>query len=233
MGISGKRIQKNNNVNKITLSAPNVGAFLLAAAILLACGKQADNKPPRASDVLLQQFPLLEKMPDTLHFFTIQDDSTMLDIPDSVLVAALPDSIFDELHFETSEADFHPRFRFPLDALHDACVVYVDEFWFHRQSLLVFDKNKKRFVGAQELSQFFGGDGGQVSSESWMLPKQQGGLLYTKESWHTITLDEGDEPLERIEENAHLEKWSGTGFVPVPLQDSLAMQLAFPMKWEW
>jgi hypothetical protein len=118
-------------------------------------------------DPCFTRFPARPGWPDTLHFF-LTETPAGVPLSDTLLRTILDSAQFESLHYGTGEARFWALGQFPLTAGLSAGIVQTTEFWFGKQSLLVFDPRQPRCLAVVELAHFYGGDGGQTASESWL-----------------------------------------------------------------
>lgn len=167
---------------------------------------------------------------DTVHFF-LPDSAVGAPVPDSLLKLCLDSTQFNSLHYETGEARFYAVEKRALTGDTDACLLYTQEFWFGKLSLLFYDRPNRRFYGVQEVSSFYGGDGGQVAVESWLLSYTGVPHLYAKTAQHGFI--PGEEPKEYYDEAGALLRWDGRAFQPVVHPDSAAWLAKFRMEREF
>ncbi len=191
-----------------------------------------ETKRLSPSELLYSHFPEKIKLPDTLHFFNLEDEISN-PIADSILSNGLDKSISEQLDYQTGMAKYDPLFQFPLDEENAACILNMNESWFKKQSLLVYNKNKKTFTNSLSLSEFYGGDGGQIAIESWIFSEVGKKILYQKESSHYILIQEDGEPKEIVDKKSSVHNWDGNTFIKTEQKDSLALSESFKIKWEW
>ena len=211
--------------------------YLFLVLFIISCNKKASENPVveevSAQEHLLNIFPIVERRNDSLHFYNIADDIEK-SLADSIVENGLPESLFEEIGFQTGGAKYEAMMQFPLDENHVGCVLNINESWYKQQSLLVFDNSQKVFEKVINLSQFYGGDGGQIVVESWLYQDKEQNYLYQKESSHAMVMTEtSDEPEEFFSENSNLFLWNGKGFEKTEMADSVAMSKTFGLSWEW
>ena len=209
--------------------------FYFLAALLFVQLKCASPTPaPTSLTSYLASFPIRPDWPETLHFF-LADSLVGTPLSDTLLKAVLDSAQFESLHFGTGEARFSALGQFPLEEGFSAGVVQTEEFWFGKQSLLVFDIEKQKCLSVVELSHFYGGDGGQTASESWLFRGKSPLRLFVKTAEHGLTPpnDPADDLVEYLRESGQLFLWEAKQFRPVPNPDSLLFLEQFRMHQEW
>jgi CHAT domain-containing protein len=145
---------------------PRFGPILLLVFLFAACQQSpktpalyASFHPVNNSDTLRLELPSDEEpetpgdtIPNALFFSSL--DTTWLRAIEHIA--------------DSSEATVVGRGRFPLSDGFDACLVDLRQFWFKHQSLLVFDKNKNVFTDLVTVAEWYGGEGGQILTGSWL-----------------------------------------------------------------
>ena len=129
--------------------------------------------------LMLESFPIEERLEI---WAEIEPEKRL-----SVLLSLRHDpreTIIDAIEYGTGDAKYQAHQKFFLDENHLACIINGTESWFKNQSLLIFDKENKSFKDAMILSQFYGGDGGQIVTESWIYTENGKKHLYQIESSH-------------------------------------------------
>lgn len=215
-----------------TVIAPAIGLFL--ASILLVgaeCARLAPAKTP--FDQFQACFPTRTDWPDTLHCF-LQETPAGVAISDTLLKTVLDSAQFESLHFGTGEARYWALGQLPFEAGLSAFLLQTEEFWFGKQNLLVFDPRGQKCLTVVELSHFYGGDGGQTASESWLFRKKIPNELFYKTAEHWIAIsDTSDEPQEQLRENGQLYQWQDRQFLPIHNPDSSLFLQQFRMHRTW
>jgi hypothetical protein len=208
---------------------PTFAALLL---VQVCCTGPAPVQTPLQQ--LLSHFPARPGRPDTLHCF-LADSTGGIAISDTLLKTVLDSTQFESLHFDTGEARFWALGQILFADSLLAGLVQTEEFWFGKQSLLVFDLKQQKCLGMVELSHFYGGDGGQTASESWLFSGKNPPQLFVKTAQHGFIMADNPtgEPQEYLDESGQLLQWNATGFQPVPNPDSLLFLRRFSMNREW
>ncbi|MBK7407984.1 MAG: hypothetical protein IPJ40_07830 [Saprospirales bacterium] len=83
------------------------------------------------------------------------------------------------------------------DSTHRACWMQVEQFWWKFQYALIYDTQKGIFTSLQPLAEFYGGEGGQIASVSWVFDRNGDGDpdILTRASEHfleILNMDEGE-----------------------------------------
>ncbi|MBN8682462.1 MAG: hypothetical protein J0L99_07410 [Chitinophagales bacterium] len=207
--------------------------FLLACAAFLLVQATCVRPAQSPSGPVLSRFPELSNMPDTLHGF-LSDSTAGIALSDTLLKSALDSAQFASLHFDTGEAQFLALGQFPFAHGLRAALLRTEEFWFGKLSLLIFDPKQQKCLYVAELSHFYGGDGGQTASESWLFagPAPR---LFVKTADHGFTppKESDTEPQEYLHESGQLFAWAATRFQPVQNPDSLLFLQKFRMHRAW
>jgi hypothetical protein len=208
---------------------------LICSALFGICGFCGDTPtataPPIVSS-LTAQFAVSALPPDTLHFF-ISEAGDGPAIPDSLLKLSLDSAQFEQLHFGTGEAQFRQLGRYSFNETLDALLIGTEEFWFGKQTLVLTDKKTGKVAGLLEVSNFYGGDGGQTASESWWFRTSNPPRIYVKTAQHGFKMQPDGDPLEYYQEEGQLLEWQQNTFKPIPQPDSLVFLKNFPMYRVW
>lgn len=120
--------------------------------------------------------------------------------------------------------------RFPLDDQYDGLAVDISASWFRNQSLLIFDKQTTKVVDLVPISEFYGGDGGQILRKSWFIQTDGKKQLFVRDSQHTLNV-QTDEPTHSYENWVSLYQWQSNTFATMPIADSAALIRQFPVVW--
>lgn len=176
---------------------------------------------------------------DTLHVeISMTEDSaaTHDTIPNRVFFSLLPPGMLQEIDYvvDSSGAVVFGRYHFPLNDSIEAYWVETRYSWFHHHSLLVYDKHKKTFTGRVTLAEFYGGEGGQVLTGSWVFDFDGDGDpdIVRREIQHSV-VPYGDDVLERTEESASLLMWENGQFTDAQFQDIGELVRRFPISTFW
>lgn len=158
-------------------------------------------------------------------------------IPNQLFFTALDAALLREIDYvaDSAMAVVFGKQRFPIDDDFDACLVDIRQFWFQHQSLLLYDKQKRAFTGRVTVAEWYGGDGGQVLTGSWMLDRNGDGSkdLVRREIQHTLLPDENGDMRDITHESAMQLIWKESRFVEQPLSDTALVVKQFPIRSFW
>lgn len=208
--------------------------FLFASLLMFATGCSRSVQPQSAFAECLNRFPPRPDWPDTMHCF-LAETPAGLPISDTLLKTVLDSTQFESLHFGTGEARFWALGQFPFAEGLVAGLLRTEEFWFGKQSLLIFDLRHQKCLTVVELSHFYGGDGGQTASESWLFRGAMPPRLFVKNAEHWFALPDtpADEPQEHLQESGQLYQWDTNRFRALPNPDSLPFLRQYTMHRTW
>lgn len=206
----------------------------LAFLVLIGCRTQVLQPAP----VLLNYFTPTAAA-DTLRFEIDSGDEAPVPadtIPNSLFFTALPPAWLQEIDYlaDSAQATVLGRQRFPLDDSTDICLVDIRQFWFKHLSVLLYDRQQQHFTARITVAEWYGGDGGQALTGSWLLDVDNDGDkdLLRREIDHTL-IPEGDSAREVFHESALLLAWKGGRFVEQPISDTALIVKQFPIKSMW
>jgi hypothetical protein len=212
--------------------------FLNVVTALFGLAACQPSKPAPALDLLPYFQPA--QAGDTLRFLVAGEgerDTMPCDtIPNSLFFTVLDSVLLHEINYiaDSSEALVLGRQRFTLNDTIDICLVDIRQSWFQHQSLLLFDKSRQAVTGRVTVAEWYGGDGGQILTGSWMLDLDGDGHkdLIRREIGHSLLIREND-TRDTIYESAALLRWSGGRFVDSPLPDTSLVVKQFPIPSFW
>ena len=157
-------------------------------------------------------------------------------IPNSLFFTVLDSVLLSEINYiaDSTDALVLGRQRFSLNDTTDLCLVDIRKSWFQHQSLLLFNKSRQAVTGRITVAEWYGGEGGQILTGSWMLDYDGDGHkdLIRREIGHSLLLMEND-ARDTIYESAALLRWSGGRFVESPLSDTALVVKQFPIPSFW
>jgi hypothetical protein len=220
---------------KITSTHMQNILFIVFAATFFAgtgCAPVSPRQTPLAQ--CLTHFPPRPGLPDTLHCF-LAESPEGAPLSDTLLKMVLDSAQFENLHFGTGDARFHALGQFPFAPDLQAGLVRTEEHWFGKQSLLIFDLRRQKCLAVVELAHFYGGDGGQTASESWLFRDGIAPRLFVKNAEHWITPpdDPAHEPQEYLREQGQLLQWKAGQFQRMTNPDSSLFMRQYRMRRTW
>lgn len=209
--------------------------FLFSAG--WSCHSGNRNSSPPHPLALLSYFTSISSS-DTIHF-SFGNDSLSPEaqkIPLSVLYEALDTVLHSEIGYapEGTEITALGHYLFPVDEYYDAALLEIQESWYEFKYLLLFSKTSNQFTDIIRVNEFYGGDGGQIRSESWLFFETAPKLL-TRFSEHYLDMSEigtGGDPTDLYTESVRLQEWQNDYFVEVPVRDSSRWVKDFVVEWE-
>lgn len=188
------------------------------------------KEPASAAEELYAIFKELAP-PDTLH---IDLDSLSSGIAHEVsfglLFAAIDSALLQSFIYEPDSigTGLQALWKLSLDEEHDLCILEMRQHWFQFRYGLVYAKASRQFIHLEPLAYFYGGEGGQLFSESWLLNRQ---ILISREIERTLrwTAEEAGE--ESIRSSLSATKWATSEFRQLPVPDSLYWAQQEPFLW--
>ncbi len=125
--------------------------------------------------------------------------------------------------------------RFPLSDEYEAYIIGATMSWYGNQSLLIVNKKYNYVTALIPVSQFYGGEGGQVLRNSWLFDYDGDGDkdLVIRDSAHALRVNEQGDEEETYDEYVSLYFWESKGFKPAAVNDSTALIQRFPVNWDW
>lgn len=215
---------------------PPLQLFVLFALFSAAACRQAVKIQEPALLSFFQTAPVA----DTLRFEVAEDGANAPvsgdTIPNSLFFTALPAGWLAEIDYiaDSSQALVLAKLRFPLDDSTDACLTDIRQFWFQHQSLLLYNKNRRAFTARVTVAEWYGGEGGQDLTGSWLTDYDgDGGKDLIRRLIQHSARPEGDTVREDFYESAEVFLWKNGQFVEEPIRDTAAVVKRFPIRWMW
>ncbi len=203
----------------------------MKTALILLIPLAACNPKKQAPPSFPDDFPLVTG--DTL-LFAVQEPREDT-LPAASFFAQVPDSLLRNINhiLETGDPLISHKRRFPLDENHDGLAVNINVFWFISQCILVWDKQTHQVTGLFPAAEFYGGEGGQVRRQSWLMNTPGGGKeLIVRDSQHALILNEtGDDATDVYDESVSRYRWQNGAFRQTAVADSAALIRRFGVDW--
>ena len=241
------RIKKTRTTNPVlsarvlyftTMPRTIIYLFLLVGSMSgSACIQNADPisqkklfgyfKPVTASDTLVFEVDLGDNVPTT------SGDT----IPNALFFSVLDSALLAEISHlaDSASAVVLARQRFPITDEVEACLVDIRQSWFQHQSLLLYNHQQCKFTNRVTVAKFFGGDGGQMLTGSWLFDYDRDGHkdLVCRVIEHILRPDDNGEAIDESFESAMLLAWRQDRFVEQPLSDTMLVVKRYPIRSFW
>lgn len=207
---------------------------LLLPFLLLKCTSPSDS--PNTKKELSDYFQKTI-LTDTMHFELQQEGEKQWTdtIPNSLLFAQIETHLMNGVEYFDNSGDLTVigRTRFPFTKNMEAYLVDMRQNWYRHLSLFIFDKTKQAFIDRKTVAEFYGGDGGQILTGSWLTDYDGDNDpdLIRHEIEHWIIVGD-DNPRDTTAQNATLLLWNGNKFSEEK-SDSTEMVKRFPIANWW
>lgn len=183
--------------------------------LLSACASEEVSLTPAQ-----ELYTTYEAMPpvDTLHI-GLDSITSGTAISFNSFLAAIDSNLLEDFIYEIDSIDgsLYALYKVSLGAKYDLCLLELRQHWFQFRYGLLFEKDRQSFTALQPLAYFYGGEGGQVFSESWLIHQE---TLITSEVERSIRWTPEGETQESIQTSLSAKRWSSARFRTVPVPDS-------------
>ncbi len=155
----------------------------------------------------------------------------------SVFTANVPPSLLQNIDYlmDAEGTTVVGLGRFSLNETFDAYLLGFSLYWFGGQALLVVQKKSNLPAALIPVSNFYGGDGGQVLRNTWFFDYDKDGKkdLLIRDSAHAFRINEEGKEEESYKEYVSLYLWESNGFKPTPIKNEQLLIQKFPVNWDW
>jgi hypothetical protein len=173
---------------------------------------------------------------DTLHIEVSTEQDRLNTIPNAIFFKAVPAALLQDISYiaDSSDALVLGRQYFPLNDSITAFWVEISHLWFQHHSFLLYNKRRQVFTDRITLAEWYGGDGGQILTGSWVFDYDGDGKkdILRRQIQHSIEFTEG-EPQEHTEELLTLLLWKKDRFVEKTVPDTAMILKRFPIRTLW
>ncbi|MBK8490857.1 MAG: hypothetical protein IPL49_08165 [Saprospirales bacterium] len=204
---------------------------------LLFFGMGCESQESSSSDTatLISYFKPIEPG-DTL-FIGLEDGWDGDTIPPQFVWAELDSVLLTELSPDPDSAAmiFTANGSWMQDSTHQLCLMNVAQSWWKFRVLLVYDQDRKAFTRSESVALFYGGDGGQIATSSFLFDQDGDGDrdLVVRTRDRSLRMGEEGDVNEVIEESVYLRDWAVGGFKDSPMQvDTVGLVAQFRVEWE-
>lgn len=206
----------------------------LLATVLIVPAFYLNSCQPLDPPVLIKHFTTIAPT-DTLHISPDNVEGERVQpIPLADFFASLDSSLIEEMIYppDTTEVELYGHWKAPINDQFEAYLMEVQQHWFVFKYLLVYSKAEQQFTSLLPVAHFYGGEGGQIRTESWLFDwkSKKTAKILTRESEHTLRMLE-DEVKDTYEESVMLQQWQQGQFQKMQVQDSNAWIEKFPVEW--
>jgi hypothetical protein len=175
---------------------------------------------------------------DTLHIEIIDETVGRQDtIPNSLFFSSIPSALLQQIDYlaDSSAALVLGRQKIQLDAHFSAYWVEIQQSWFKHNSLFLYDQSKQQFTDRITVAEWFGGDGGQILTGSWVFDYDGDGKkdIIVRDIQHSVIPTDDGDAVEKTHESASILLWKNGRFIDTPFQDTATLIRRFPIQSYW
>jgi len=210
-------------------------AFHIPIVILAIFACQARPEPPTPAQDLYANFqPVASSDTLLVGLDSVAGESSRA-IPADLFLAAIDSVLIAEMIYADT-FDFHGRayWKLGLDENFEACLIGIQQVWFHFKYLLIYSKPTESFVGLIPVAYLYGGDGGQIMCESRIFDLAARPVIVTGYQEHHIRWNgtNPDEPEVIDLKSVGIRQWAPGGFQEIPVRDSSKWLKMVPMPYD-
>ncbi|MFN0174826.1 MAG: hypothetical protein ACKVU0_09290 [Saprospiraceae bacterium] len=193
--------------------------------------------PIRSQDAALLAYFQTSPLSDTLHIEISNENPVAGDtILNRQFFTSIPSALLAQIDYlaDSAQATVLSRQKFSMEGNISAYWVEIRQFWFQHHSLFLYNESKKAFTDRITVAEWYGGDGGQVLTGSWIFDYNGDGKkdIVRREIQHSMIPNDG-EPLEQVYESASLLLWKNGCFKGTQIQDTAVFVRRFPIRSFW
>ena len=160
---------------------------------------------------------------------------TSQSIPVDLFIAGIDSALITKMIYEPDTTDFQGRayWKIALDDDFEACLLGLSQAWFKFKYLLIYSKSDQSFVDILPVAYLYGGDGGQIISESWIFDLESQPVILRRFLEHSIRMSETKpgEPEITDLETVGMKRWTQGEFQEIEVRDSSRWIQAYPLAW--
>jgi|GEM_PF-531028 len=218
----------------VALHRSNSLPFSVLATVFLILTLQLQGCQSTEPPALVEHFTTIE-LSDTLHIDSERtEEEETQPVPLSDFFSSLDSSLIGEMIYQpdTTDTELYSHWKAPVDDQFEAYLLEMRQHWFVFKYLLVYSKAEQQFTSLLPVAHFYGGEGGQIRTESWLLDWKNGqtAKILTRQSEHTLRMLE-EEVEDIYEERVMLQQWQQGQFQEMQVQDSSSWIEKFPIEW--
>lgn len=213
--------------------------LLLAAFIFIVSCQNSDNRqstPETKIEKLNKYFSEAEASSTmTFEIKEEEEDQWTDTIPNALLFSQCRSHIMNNIEYfdNSGKLILIGRTRFSYDENHEFYLIDLRQHWYRNLSLFIYEKAKQEFVQRETVAEFYGGEGGQILTGSWLVDYDgKGGKdLIRHEVEHWIILED-ENTQDTMTAHATLLTWDGNGFLEKEVNsEELVKQYPITLFW--
>lgn len=203
-----------------------------AAVLWQACSSGTPASEPHSAPLAGYFKPLAAQ--DTLYLGT-STPAAGDTLPWTELLREVPAALIDSIADlgDTADITVLALGTLPVTERYDSYLIELRFAWFIHRGLLLYDKQAERFVRGYPLSIYYGGDGGQIATESFRVDLDQDNRpdWLIRQMEHSIR-PEGDLIHDTSSMYLTALRWQDSLYTPYSPTDTAALNRRFPKRWD-